>query len=502
MPPSKSKNPENCSDSENCLTPHKSEGNEEWVAPTQSPSSTPSTSSIEPFSSSLTDAPNNLTNSAAPRASSAEQNQDHAATSLPLEQSWVFRMCGSLTQFFSRLFGIGSIIFLLAVAANIPILQFLSFGYLLEVSGRLARKQKFSDAMIGLKKASVLGGLVLGTWLMLWPIRFASGIWYDAYLIDPSSQQTLFMRVLQILLIALVVFHISAAWLCGGKLRYFFWPIVAPFSFTIWLARRLAGARLFRRILSVVVGWISPRLVEDICNVKPVVDWFLPAIVWRRIRRGHLYADSRDRVWDFATSLNLGYYFILGFKGFLGTFLWLLLPTSLLVVASFSEGGVAILSGILGVVFAIPIFIILPFTQAHFAKDGKLKRFLEIRAVFKNYGHAPWAHLTALVLTLVLALPLFFLKIEEIPPELLWSLSVVFVMFSWPARLSVGWAYRRGSKRDCPSRWWVRYPIVLLCAPIALSFALILTLTRYISWYGAMSLFENHVFLLPAPFWL
>ena len=55
--------------------------------------------------------------------------------------------------------------------------------------------------MIGLSKASVLGSIVLGTWLMLLPIRFVSNLWFDAYLVDPGSPQTQFLRVLQIVLI-------------------------------------------------------------------------------------------------------------------------------------------------------------------------------------------------------------------------------------------------------------------------------------------------------------
>jgi hypothetical protein len=347
-----------------------------------------------------------------------------------------------------------------------------------------------------------LGGIVLGTWLSLIPVRLVSGFWYEAHLIDPASQPTRFLRVLQTVMILLAVVHIGSVWMCGGKLRYFFWPIIAPFSFGIWFARRIAGASLFRRILSVTIGLVSPALVDDICNAKPINDWFVPALCWKRIRSGQLYRKSRDGVWDFATRLNLAYYFQLGLKGFLGSILWLLLPTSLLVTASYTEDGAAILSGLFGFIFAIPIFILLPFLQAHFATDGKLKRFLEVRAVFKNFGRAPFAHLIALLFALVLALPLFFLKIEQIPSELLWTLSVVFVMFSWPARLGVGWAYGRGAKRDCPCRWWIRYPVMLLAIPIALAFALILTLTRYVSWHGALSLFENHVFLLPAPFWI
>jgi hypothetical protein len=415
--------------------------------------------------------------------------------------SWVFRLISFLQRLTSNLFGIASVIFLLAVTANIPILNFLSFGYLLEVTGRLARKQKFSDAMVGLRKASVLGSIVLGTWLVLWPLRLMSEIWFEAYLIAPNSQQTQILRVVQIVAIVLVMGHIAAAWVCGGKLRYFFWPIVAPFSFAVWLARRLAGVSIFRKAISLMTGWCAPRLVDDICGTPPIVDWFLPAIFLKRLVSGKLIESSRDAVWNFAASLNLTYYFLLGFKGFLGTFLWLLFPTALLVSSTYCEDGAAILAALLGVLTAIPVFAVLPFLQAHFATDGKLKRFIEVRHVVRNFGRAPWAHIVALLMAIVMALPLFVLKVEAIPSELLWSLSIVFVVFTWPAKMLIGWAYGRGAKREQSSRWWVRYPLLASTVPLALTFVLILMLTRYVSWNGAMSLFENHVFLLPAPFW-
>lgn len=418
------------------------------------------------------------------------------------QSSWVLRIFKAFGTFASHLFGIASVIFLLAFAANVPILQLLSFGYLLEVSGRLARQNSFRDAMIGLKKASVVGGILLGTWLTLWPTRLASNFWLEAYLIDPSSNQTAGFRFLQILMITLSLLHIATVWMAGGKLRYFFWPLIAPFSFGVRLFKRMLGVSIVRKVLSIFLGWISPSLVDEICDTRPLKDWFVPTIIWRRIREGNLYAFARDAVWDFTASLNLPYYFGLGLKGFVGTLLWLLIPTTLLVISSYTEDGAAIVSGVLGTLLAIPTFAMLPFMQTHFAKDGKLRRFKEVRTVFKNFGRAPIAHLVALLITLVLALPLFLLKIEQIPTELLWTLSLVFVVFSWPARLIVGWAYRRGARKEKPSRWWVRYPLAGLMLPISLAFVLIISLTRYISWYGALSLFENHVFLLPAPFWL
>ena len=222
----------------------------------------------------------------------------------------------------------------------------------------------------------------------------------------------------------------------------------------------------------------------------------------KKIRRGGAYQAARDGFWNFFAQLNLGYYFRLGIKGFVGTGLWLLIPTALLVVSTSLDGAAAVITGLIGGSIAIPVFSVLPFLQAHFAVDGKMRRFLEVKPVVKNIGKAPIAHVIALLLTLVFALPLFLLKIEEIPAELLWSLSVVFVVFTWPARIIVGWAYALGTKREQPHRWWIRYPILTLAVPICFAFVFVLFFTRYITWNGALSLIENHVFLLPAPFWL
>ena len=415
--------------------------------------------------------------------------------------SWVFRSGKWATKTSSNVFGVLSLVFLLAVLANIPLLQFLSFGYLLEVTGRIARGGKFRDSFIGIRKASHIGGLLLGTWLLIMPIRLLSAFWLEAYIIDPESMQTFGLRIAQWVLIGLTVAHIVAAWLCGGKIRYFFWPIIAPVSIMLWLVRR---SKITRKLLAITVGWVSPKLVADICNAPPINDWFLPAILWRKITEKNLYARCRDGVWNFLTGLNLPKFFWLGLKGFVGTFLWLLFPTLLLIGGTILEGGAAVLSGLLGVLIAIPVFALLPYLQSHFSIDGRMKSFLEPRKVFKNFASSPVPHTVALFMTLLFAIPLFVLKIEEIPAELFWTLSLVFIVFTWPARMLTGWAYRRGTQKEPETvgRWWVRYPILLLAIPISLSFVMILFGSRYISWNGALSLLENHVFLLPAPFWL
>ncbi|MEM9412653.1 MAG: hypothetical protein AAGA30_16190, partial [Planctomycetota bacterium] len=85
------------------------------------------------------------------------------------KKSWILRLIKSAQRWLDGFFGVASIVFCIAIVANIPILQFLAFGYLLETSGRIARGGKLSDGLVGIKVASRLGGVLLGTWLLLIP---------------------------------------------------------------------------------------------------------------------------------------------------------------------------------------------------------------------------------------------------------------------------------------------------------------------------------------------
>ena len=170
------------------------------------------------------------------------------------------------------------------------------------------------------------------------------------------------------------------------------------------------------------------------------------------------------------------------------------------------QNGPAALIGFVGMVTAVPVFFLLPFVQCKFAFDGQFRSFFQIRWVFKNYSRAPIAGALALLITGAFAVPLFLAKIEQIPNEFFWMLSIVFVVFTWPAKVFAAWAFSRGYENGQtevpPLRFWLRWPLFLTGGVIAFSFALILFLSQYTSWNGARSLFENHAFLLPAPFWL
>ena len=210
----------------------------------------------------------------------------------------------------------------------------------------------------------------------------------------------------------------------------------------------------------------------------------------------------RDGLWQFVAELKLGYYFKIGLVGCLGTFAWLFVPTTLLIGATELEPPTAVLSSILGFATAIPVMAVLPAIQSHFSRKLTLRSFFEVKSAVQIASAAPIAYVTSLLLILVFAIPLFAAKVEPIPQELVWLLSVVFIIFAIPSRVFLGLAYRRGANKSTPGRWWIRFPILSLSLPISAIFTVIFFFTQYVSWHGAVSLFENHVFLLPAPYWL
>lgn len=356
----------------------------------------------------------------------------------------VARFVGSVLEW---VFGALSLMVALAILAVVPVLQLLSLGYLLECSGRIARTGRFTAGFVGVRKAARVGSVALGVWLVLWPLRFAAVMWQSARLIDPESSTTrgwgLFVGALSIAF----GIHIAGACWRGGRLRHFLWPFVRP-----------------RRVMA-------------------------------RLRRGHLYSEARDAVWDFTIGLRLPYYFSLGLRGFVGGFAWLVIPVTLIAVGR----QVPVLAW-LGVLLLIGVLMYLPFLQTRFAAENRLKAMFELRAVRRLFVRAPVAFWTALAVTVLFALPLYLLKIEMIPREAAWLPSIAFVVFIFPARLLVGWSYARAVRRDAPRFWLFRHTSRVAMLPVAALYVLVLFFTQYAAWHGVWSLYEQHAFLVPVPF--
>ncbi len=347
------------------------------------------------------------------------------------------------------LFGFLALVGLLALCSVIPLLNFLSLGYLLHVSGRVAATGRIGAGFVGVRKASVFGTIAAGTWIATWPATLMLGMWRDAELISPGSGTARAWYAGWVALTAFTFVHLL--WSCarGGKLWHFLWP--QPMRLLRWLG----GPSKFR-------------------------------VLW-------------DAFWRYLVALRLPFYFWLGLRGFVGAAMWLAVPVGVLMLATLLPAvGAALLSLVGGLILAF-VAVHLPFLQARFATQNDFNAFFDLRSVRDFFARAPFAFWLALLVTLLFALPLYLLKVELTPRDLAWLPAILFVVFILPARILTGWAMGRALKRELPRHWAAMWTARLGIIPIAVAYALVVYATPYFSWNGVRSLLEQHAFLVPAP---
>lgn len=352
---------------------------------------------------------------------------------------------------FDAAIGFATLVPVLAVISAVPVLNLLSLGYLLEVSGRIARSGRIRDGWVGLAGFAAFGKIVAAVWIAALPVRLVHSFWKDAELIAPGSANAVALRALLVALILLLSLHLGWAIVRGGKLRHFLWP--APWSFLRALGSRDATIR----------SWIS----KGITGIR---------------------------------NLRLAYFFRLGALGFAGAALWLAGPVLILMVAAgFENPGISFLGSLLGALLLGLVVLYLPLLQTRFARSGRFREFLDPLAARGSFRKAPLAFWLGLTCTLLFALPLYLLKIELTPDEVAWLPNLVFVLFILPARLILGWALSRAERRDLPRIWVSRWAARLAALPVVALYVFIVWFAQYLSWHGTLSLLEQHAFLVPAP---
>ncbi|AMV33890.1 hypothetical protein VN12_17305 [Pirellula sp. SH-Sr6A] len=352
--------------------------------------------------------------------------------------------------------GVGSYVsltILLSLCATIPILQFASLGYMLECSARMANNRPWTECFPGAFQARrlVLALAMIGlSWLPVW---FVADLAYTAALIDPNGPQGPRLRASAMALTLLWIVWILWAAYRGGRLRDFLWP--API-----------------------------RLLKSI---------FRPEF-W------HL---AEDRLWSSLRSLHLFRLISRGFLASLGALIWLALPASLMILSLTGAQNTG--KGILGLIGAIGMVWVvsrLPYVQVEFAKSGDFRSFLRVRDIRQAYFKSPWTLTISLGLLLVFATPLYILRIERIPEELEWILTLFFVLFIFPARIAIGWAWKRANQASEPAWWFSRYLVWPFRLTIVLLYVGALYLARFTSWEGAAVFLLQHAFLPPVPFFV
>ena len=360
--------------------------------------------------------------------------------------SWPFQKTARVFEWF---FGIAAMISLLTICAAIPILQFFTLGYLLEISARIVQRRKVRAGFVGIRKAARIGGFVLGTTLVWLPAFNLSGIFHDAHiLLDDADKLRPFGANLWVTIL-LTVLYTLWAWLRGGKLRHFLWP---------------APIRFFKSIL-----------------------------------KREIYLNAVEGFWGFVNSLHLTELFTLGLRGFLGAAVWLFIPVLFCIGGTQLAAGFRGLSTLIGLPMLAIVLIYLPILQTRFAVERNFRVFFEVRAAQAIFKRAPIALWISMLSVWAFALPVYLAKIQLTPREVFLLPTVVFVVFAWPSRMLMGWAYGRACKRmanrNFISIWFSRLAII----PIVFIFAGIVFLSRYTSWYGDWSLFEQHALLIPIP---
>ena len=360
--------------------------------------------------------------------------------------SWPFRKIALMIEWF---FGVASMICLLTICAAIPILQFITLGYLLEISANIVRQGKVRAGFVGIRKAARIGGLLLGTILVWIPAFQISGIFHDAQIVLLGAEKIQPFGINLAIVIVVTIIYTLWAWIRGGKLRHFLWP---------------APIRFFQSVLK-----------QD--TYLKVVHGF----------------------WSFVESLQLKALFSLGFRGFLGAALWLLLPILFCIGGTLFPVGIRGISTLLGLPMLAIVLIYLPILQTRFAVENDFSIFRDIQSVRATFKRAPIALWISMLSVWAFALPVYLAKIQLTPREVFLLPTVIFVIFAWPSRMLMGWAYGRAHQRktyrNAISIWLSRLAII----PIVFIYAGVVFLSRYTSWYGDWSLFEQHALLIPMP---
>ncbi|MDZ4851061.1 MAG: DUF4013 domain-containing protein [Pirellulaceae bacterium] len=354
-------------------------------------------------------------------------------------------------HFLRFIYRLGCLCGLLAIAASIPILQWASLGYLLESASRMANGRPWREVVPGLALAGKIGWIAIAISVTWFPAYLSAQYAYQAELIEPGSNLAANWRIAATIIGLAWIVHVVWALIRGGRWRDFLWP---------------APIRFFR-------------------------EFFRPS-TWRRVE---------DRLWETVTGFHVPRLTWLGFRAWIGGLIWLAIPGMMIVTGmqAKNQPGLAAI-GVAGFFLMWWLLLYLPFLQVQFARENSWRALFRISTIRSDFRRAPWAFFFGLLATLGLAVPLFLLRIESPPKELLWLPCLFFVLLTLPAKLCVGWSLNRASRRTQP-RWLPsRYLAWILQISIVPFYILFLYLGSIASWDGALIVFLQHAFLTPVPF--
>ena len=364
-----------------------------------------------------------------------------------------------------RIWSVIWLLVLLAFVTAVPIIQLMTLGYFFLVAGRLASGETVARSVAGLNRAGQIGGILTALGIASLPTQLLAHWESVATIIQPGSEAATTMRGFAITFSLLATVYLWWAWARGGEWRHYLWP---------------EPIRFFRE------AW-----------------------------RPSLWSNVSDRLWRFVSAMQLPNLFWLGLRGATATLVWLIPAMVIMIVTREGERAVAGLLG--GVCFVILGYFLLtlPMLQAHFGAENQISAMFDFKRVRRDVHFAPWSYATSLLIALVLMpIPLYLLKIEATPEEIVWLPCLVFVTFMLPARIATGLALRRGRRLrqvmeirnegqfekgvwPTASRWVVRF---LVAPAIAAIYLFVLFGSQFTSWDGVDTWVRQHALLVPVPF--
>lgn len=366
-------------------------------------------------------------------------------------------ICSTLTVIVRLVRGsfcIMSLTVILAVITAIPVVQLIAFGYLLNVSGRLANGSKLKDSLPHLQQAGQIGLAAIAIFLAALPTQALAHLESVANLINQGSGQAIQMRILALATSILMTAYLLWAWNRGGRLANYLWP--QP-----------------KRFLK--EGW-----------------------------RWRTWQTAPDRLWEFTMNLQGPKYFWLGLRGAVGTLIWL--SPAFVIIAAFRNGetGLAGLVGFAALLLLGLAMLYLPMLQAHFAAENRFSALFAVRTIRRDFRRAPWAWFAAMATCLVKTpIPLYLLKIEATPREVMWAPCLIFVAFILPARMATGLALRRARSMPEPVGLWTKISrnLIRMVMPLVVGiYLLFVYVSQYTSWDGLLTWVQQHAILIPVPF--
>ncbi len=370
------------------------------------------------------------------------------------KQTLIRRAVGALYRVARAVFQYLSLVTFLALMTALPLVQLIAFGYLLDVAGRLARGERLDQAVAWREIAGRLGLAAIVLFLFSLPIQLLAHWAVAAEIIDPSASSGSSLRTGASLLALAALLYVSWAWVRGGRLRHYLWP--APL---VWL---------------------------------------------RSFWRPSIWLSGADRLLQMLRELELLRLFWLGLRGALATLIWLLPATVIIAAERNGQTGLAGLVGAIAFICLGIALLYLPMLQANFAAENRFRAMFAVRRIREDFCRAPWAWTLAMFVTLVLLpIPLYLLKIEPPPPELIWLPTWFFILLMLPARIACGLALRRSRRLTLKSGWWpaiTRWTARLAMPPIVATYLLFVYLSQYVSWDGLQTWIQQHAVLVPVPF--